>query len=647
MNDAASPDEDPLLGEVVDERFRLDEKLGEGAVGRVYRATQLSIDRPVAIKVLHGEFRRDDEYQQRFRREARAISSFNHPNIVRLVDYGEDGDRGLTYLAMEYVEGVELYEIKEKGRLDPRCALEITSQVAAGLSAAHEADIIHRDLKASNIILVSVPGGIFQAKVLDFGVAFPKNQSKRMTTDGEVFGTPAYMSPEQARGKPVDPASDLYSLGIVLFEMLTGQLPFDGENTVELMVKHLQNEPPPLRRGLPSGRVPDGLQELLDTMLAKSPDHRPSTGDAVRDRIEEIRGRNNWGALHVDSTLSLEESLEKWVLAEDADRLTTAQKTGRPGSDSRDSLGAADRETAVEGPSGSSRGGRRTDSEAAPDGSESAARGPATTQPADSSSQRSRTDADESETLRSTPSVGGWKTGLLALFVVGGAAAGGIGGYLFFSGAPGAPESASDGTSASAAPARARDAGAEGRVDTGPSAVRRDTSRTDGAGSDARSDARSRPDRTDAGSPAERVAPKTLEPTDEGGAEPADTPLRADDGARGAAGAGTEATGAPSAAPGESTPSTGTNPPESDDEAAPAPEGTGLESDSTGASDSEAAGDRREISDELSEPSAESGAPDSAPEPENTSEGDDSTGGDEEIDKKLQQELEQLDETEF
>jgi len=446
MNDvAAKQEEDPLLGEVVDERFRLDQKLGEGAVGRVYRATQLSIDRPVAIKVLHGEFRRDEEYQQRFRREARAISSFNHPNIVRLVDYGEDEEKGLTHLAMEYVEGLELFDINEKGRIDPRCALEITSQAAAGLSAAHEADIVHRDIKASNIILVSVPGGIFQAKVLDFGVAFPKNQSKRMTTDGEVFGTPAYMSPEQARAKAVDAPSDIYSLGIVLFEMLTGELPFGGKNTVELMVKHLQNDPPPLREFLPGESVPSGLQELMDDLLAKSPGDRPESGDAVRTRIEEIRTRNKWGALHVDSNLGLEEALEKWVLSKDDERLTTGQKTGRPGSDRQESLGAQDQQEAIVGADQETTIEQGVDPEGDVPADNRDPGQPTSGDPDAASQPRLTAPADRDETTYVSTSVDGLEIAVIALGLLCLAVAGGVGVYFWTAGDGGVSRDGSGG----------------------------------------------------------------------------------------------------------------------------------------------------------------------------------------------------------
>lgn len=306
--------DDSLLEETVDGRFRLDERLGEGAVGRVYKATQLSIDRPVALKVLHGDFRRDSEFQKRFQREAKVISGFNHPNIVRLVDFGEDETHEFTYLVMEYIEGIELLQLIQRGRLVPQFALDITDQLCAGLMAAHDQDIVHRDLKAENVILVSVPGGIFQAKVLDFGVAFPIESNVRLTSGREIFGTPAYMSPEQTEGHDVDPTSDLYSLGVLLFEMITGDLPFEAPSSMRMMVKHFEKAPPDLGDKLPDDEVPAGLNELVQALLSKAPSDRPQSGEVVRERIEAIRQLNGWSSLRVDADRPLEDVFADWII---------------------------------------------------------------------------------------------------------------------------------------------------------------------------------------------------------------------------------------------------------------------------------------------------------------------------------------------
>ena len=305
---------DELLGETVDGRFQLEDKLGEGAVGRVYRATQLSIERSVALKMLHGDFRRDDEYQKRFLREAKVISGFNHPNIVRLIDYGEDQARHFSYLVMEFVEGIELGELVSRGRFKPEFAFEVTHQIAGGLFAAHQQNIIHRDLKAENIILVPVPGGTFQAKILDFGVALPRNTSTRLTSAGDVFGTPAYMSPEQAEGdRELGQTADLYSLGVLLFEMLTGALPFQQSSTLKMMVAQIEKEPPTPSDVVPNASWPASLDRLVLDLLAKSPADRPQSGDVLRTRIDDVREEAGWSSIDLDTETLVTETFQPWI----------------------------------------------------------------------------------------------------------------------------------------------------------------------------------------------------------------------------------------------------------------------------------------------------------------------------------------------
>ncbi len=330
--DPQQNDGDRLIGETVDGRFRLEEKLGEGAVGRVYRANQLSIERSVALKMLHGDFRRDDEYQKRFLREAKVISGFNHPNIVRLIDYGEDQARSFSYLVMEFVEGIELGELVSRGRFEPEFALEIAHQIAGGLFAAHQQDIIHRDLKAENIILVPVPGGTFQAKILDFGVALPRNTSTRLTSSGDVFGTPAYMSPEQAEGdRELGQTADLYSLGVLLFEMLTGELPFQQSSSLKMMVAHIEKDPPRLSEAT-EGAYPDPLDQLVLNLLAKSPDDRPHSGDVLRDRIEAVREQQGWSSIDLDTEQLATETFQPWIDGTEA----PARESSVPADESRD-----------------------------------------------------------------------------------------------------------------------------------------------------------------------------------------------------------------------------------------------------------------------------------------------------------------------
>ena len=228
--------DDPLVGTVLDGRFRLDRLLGEGGMGRVYAGTQLSVEREVAIKLLRGEALAQRSVKERFLREAKVISGFSHPNIVRLIDFGEDTERRLPYLVMELVRGVSLAELTRRGRLALPLALEIAYQVCGALVQAHAAGIIHRDLKPDNLQLVPVVGDTFQAKVLDFGIAFPRESNTRITATGMICGTAYYVAPEQARATEVDGRADLYALGIILYEMLSGHLPFRADSDFQILV---------------------------------------------------------------------------------------------------------------------------------------------------------------------------------------------------------------------------------------------------------------------------------------------------------------------------------------------------------------------------------------------------------------------------
>jgi serine/threonine-protein kinase len=311
-----------LIGQTVDDRFRLDAILGEGGMGCVYEATQLSVDRQVALKLIQTGGAHDEEMAERFFREARAISGFTHPNIVQFIDFGRDDSLQIPYLAMEHVDGIELVDLIGEARFRPHLAVEIASQVAAGLVEAHDAEIVHRDLKPGNILLVPVSGRSFCAKIIDFGLAFSKESSMNLTKTGTVCGTPEYLSPEQARGEEVDYRADLYSLGVILFEMLTSRLPFQADSPFDVMLKHVDHEPPSIEEFAPD--IPEDLTRLVDELLAKDPSARPDGGREIGQRIKRIRPQLDGEPLQIDSTRPLGEALDPWLIRDASPDIASA-----------------------------------------------------------------------------------------------------------------------------------------------------------------------------------------------------------------------------------------------------------------------------------------------------------------------------------
>ncbi|MFL6231417.1 MAG: protein kinase domain-containing protein [Pyrinomonadaceae bacterium] len=280
---------DPLIGQVLDEKYRLDERLGEGGMGTVYRATHLLIDRPVALKVLHPRFVEDDSAQQRFRREARAAGRLQHPNAVAVTDFGRTAD-GYVYIVMELLEGGTLRELLAKeAPLAVEHAVGLMSQIAAAVEAAHEGGVIHRDLKPGNIFVVQRKGLPPVVKVLDFGIAklaaesLDDSDARNLTQTGVMIGTPRYMSPEQCDGEHLTPASDVYSLGIICYEMLTGEVPFNGPTPLAVALQHSSKPPRPPRELVAS--IPPELETLVLHALAKKPEERPADAGAFRDEL--------------------------------------------------------------------------------------------------------------------------------------------------------------------------------------------------------------------------------------------------------------------------------------------------------------------------------------------------------------------------
>lgn len=259
--------------------YQVRRKLGEGGMGAVYRAYDPLLDREVAIKVLPAEYARDRSYIQRFEREVRALARLRHPNLVHIYTVGEDA--GIQYFAMEFIEGETLADyMRQRDRLSIEEALRIGSQVLSALHSIHRLGITHRDIKASNIMI----DGNGRAVLMDFGLAKDRAQDG-LTTVGTVLGTPEYMSPEQAQGEEVTPQSDLYSFGVLMYEMLGGRLPFIGGNVLTILRGHLEEKPPDL--GKLRGDLPKRLVRIVHRALEKQPaDRYASLAYMARDLLE-------------------------------------------------------------------------------------------------------------------------------------------------------------------------------------------------------------------------------------------------------------------------------------------------------------------------------------------------------------------------
>jgi len=257
----------PQSGDLIAGRYELEELLGTGGMSSVFRAHDRQLERRVAIKILHEHYAQDPEYLERFRREARAVARLSHPNIVTVIDRGDDDGR--QYIVFEHVEGENLKElVLRTGRLPVRRALELALGVANGLSFAHDRGLVHRDVKPQNILLSSEG----EVKVTDFGIARSLHMDHGVTQTGTVLGTAEYLAPEQASGKPVSPATDVYSLGVVLWELLAGDAPFVGENFVAVALRHVNEPAPSLHERRPD--VSPRLAAAVDRSLAKDPARR-------------------------------------------------------------------------------------------------------------------------------------------------------------------------------------------------------------------------------------------------------------------------------------------------------------------------------------------------------------------------------------
>ncbi|WP_458243283.1 Stk1 family PASTA domain-containing Ser/Thr kinase [Streptomyces sp. MAI_2237] len=272
--------QDPLVGQVLDGRYRVDARIAVGGMATVYRALDTRLDRVLALKVMHPSLAADGSFVERFIREAKSVARLAHPNVVQVFDQGTDGS--YVYLAMEYVAGCTLRDVlRERGALQPRAALDILEPVLAALGAAHRAGFVHRDMKPENVLI----GDDGRVKVADFGLV--RSVDTVTNTTGTVLGTVSYLAPEQIEHGTADPRVDVYACGVVLYEMLTGDRPHEGDSPATVLYKHLHEDVPPPSAVVPG--LPYALDELVASATARTPDVRPYDAVALLAQTREVR----------------------------------------------------------------------------------------------------------------------------------------------------------------------------------------------------------------------------------------------------------------------------------------------------------------------------------------------------------------------
>ena len=298
-----------LLGQVISGRYRILECIGIGGMGAVYLAEHMHMRKRVALKLLHAEMSQDEEVLARFRREAEAAAHVEHPNVVAATDFGQAED-GAFFLVLEYVEGTGLRDVMDREPISTARALHIARQIGLALERAHSAGIIHRDLKPENVMLVTKDEDPDFVKVLDFGIAKVEPSPHRDTTQpltrlGTILGTPEYMAPEQALGETVGPSADLYAVGIMLYEMLTGRHPFEATDRMAVLSMHIVAPVPKMADRNPAVNVAPAIEELVKTLLEKDAKRRPSSARELIEHIESAAAQSGIDLPHMTSQRSL------------------------------------------------------------------------------------------------------------------------------------------------------------------------------------------------------------------------------------------------------------------------------------------------------------------------------------------------------
>lgn len=287
-----------LIGKELLGQFRVLERIGRGGMGEVYKAEQPAMERMVAIKILHAKLAKRVDLVSRFRREARAMSRLSHPNTVRVFLYGHLEDTDQLYIVMEYLDGIDLARlVRRDGPMEPMRAIKVMNQVLGALEEAHAMGVVHRDLKPENILLTSQGGMPDFPKVLDFGLAKihenkPRPGSLILTREGMVFGTPEFMSPEQARGEVLDSRSDVYSVSLIFYELVTGRLPFPKSKPMEYISHHINTEPTPITERNPNVNLPPNLAPIVARALEKNRENRYQSAREFAEALRTVLPRS-------------------------------------------------------------------------------------------------------------------------------------------------------------------------------------------------------------------------------------------------------------------------------------------------------------------------------------------------------------------